>query len=303
VVMDRIDEAECIIRRACHLNKSSLPENLGLVRHAELQKWKKSVERPHFLDTFYSKAMGLRNIILFIVWVATALVYYGLVIALSDQSSPGRSMFVGNFFLNNALAGAIELPTLVACVYLLQFGRKRSQMITLVSAGILIFVAILASLKEEMTFSLIFMLAGKACIQGAFNILYIFTSELYPTIIRNSAVGLCSMVGRVGAGASGYIAILSDITLPIVPMTIFCLFSLFAGVLIYFLPETRDLPLPDTLFDAVTMLKNNNSYRCASGIEKTQLNEEEASEHDDEYKPDPNSSKTNARNGSPAAKT
>jgi hypothetical protein len=37
-------------------------------------------------------------------------VYYGLVIALSDQSSPGRSMFVGNFFLNNALAGAIELP-------------------------------------------------------------------------------------------------------------------------------------------------------------------------------------------------
>jgi hypothetical protein len=197
--MNKIDDAERIIRRACRLNKSSLPSDLGLVRHAELRKWK-SVQRPHFIDTFQSKAMGLRNIILFFVWISTALCYYGLVIALSDQSSPGRnnffsddkilfsgrSMFVGNFFLNNALAGAIELPTLVACVYLLQFGRKRSQGITLISGGLLIFIAILASLKEEMTFSLLFMLAGKACIQGAFNILYIFTSELYPTIIRNS---------------------------------------------------------------------------------------------------------------------
>jgi hypothetical protein len=119
----------------------------------------------------------------------------------------------------------------------------------------------LATLKEEMTFSLIFMLAGKASIQGAFNILYIFTSELYPTIIRNSAVGLCSMIGRVGAGTAGYIAILSDVTLPIVPMAIFCLFSLFAGCLVYFLPETRDLPLPDTLFVSHCTLKLN--YKCS----------------------------------------
>jgi hypothetical protein len=62
-------------------------------------------------------------------------------------------MFVGNFFLNNALAGAIELPTLFICVYLLQFGRKRSQVITLISAGTLIFIAILTSLREEMTVS------------------------------------------------------------------------------------------------------------------------------------------------------
>lgn len=79
-------------------------------------------------------------------------------------------------------------------------------------------------------------------------------------------------------------------------MTIFCLFSLFAGVLIYFLPETRDLPLPDTLFDAVTMLKNNDSYRCAAGIEKNQLSDESNEHEDEEYKPDPNS-KANTQNG------
>ncbi|KAE9555776.1 hypothetical protein FO519_000990 [Halicephalobus sp. NKZ332] len=257
IVMNRIDEAAHIIRKACRWNKSSLPSDLELVRHAEMRKWVKHNRRPHFLYSFRSKDMQKRNIIIFIIWIATALVYYGIVIALSDQSSPGRAMFVGNFFLNNAVAGAIELPTLMGCVFLLQFGRKRSQMITLCSAGVLILMAMVSSYKKEMTWSLVFMLAGKVCIQGAFNILYIFTSELYPTVIRNSAVGMCSMIARMGAGASGYIAILFDVTLPFVPMTIFCVFSLFAGALVWKLPETMDVPLPETMYDAV-MLKTDS---------------------------------------------
>ncbi|VDM44511.1 unnamed protein product [Toxocara canis] len=194
IVMNRVKEAERIIRRACHLNKTSLPSDLGLVRHAEKQKWLKNNERPHFLLLFISSDLRIRSVLVFIVWMSTALVYYGLVIALSDQSSPGRSMFVGNFFLNNAIAGAIELPTLMGCVYLLRFGRKRSQMITLIGGGTLIGIAIIVSTRQHTTLALVFMLAGKVCIQGAFNVLYIFTSELYPTIIRNSAVGVCSMV-------------------------------------------------------------------------------------------------------------
>lgn len=55
------------------------------------------------------------------------------------------------------------------------------------------------------------------------------------------------MVARMGAGASGYIAILSDVTMPLVPMTIFACFSLLAGCLVLLLPETQGLPLPDTI--------------------------------------------------------
>ncbi|CAK5074564.1 unnamed protein product [Meloidogyne enterolobii] len=283
IVTNRVDEAEKIIRKlrsACHFNKSSLPSDLELVRHSEMRKWIDHNQRPHFLHSFKSPTMAFRNVIIGLVWIATALVYYGIVIALSDQSTPGRAMFAGNFFLNNAIAGAIELPTLIACVFLLhKGGRKWSQVISLICAGTLIFAAMCLSLRGEMAFSLLFLLAGKACIQGAFNILYIFTSELYPTVIRNSAVGTCSMIARIGSAASGYIAILSDVTLPIVPMAVFCVFSLFAGVLIYFLPETRDLPLPETMYDAVRMLNSSGErYRCIGGNQAA-----DGGEHEDDF--------------------
>ncbi|CAJ0586591.1 unnamed protein product, partial [Mesorhabditis spiculigera] len=282
ILINRVDEAEIIIRKACHYNKSSLPSDLELVRHAEQRKWMKQNEKPSFIHLFRSKELRARMSILLVVWIATALVYYGLVIALSDQSSPGRSVFDGNFFLNNAIAGAIELPTLVMCVFLLRYGRKRSQMITLFGAAALIMVAMVATTQRRTTLALLFMLLGKACIQGSFNILYIFTSELNPTIVRNSAVGISSMIARMGSGASGYIAILSDVTLPIVPMLIFAVFAGFAGILVFFLPETQGLPLPDTIWDAVTMLKTQKTPSCTS-FQRSR--EEEKVEMEEAYKP------------------
>lgn len=262
IVNNRVREAERYIRKACRFNKSSLPSDLELVKHAEQRKWVKRNERANILHLLKSRVLLFRTLMIFIVWIATALVYYGLVIALSDQSAPGRALFSGNFFVNNAIAGAIELPTLLACVFLMKFGRKRSQMITLIGAGILICIAMAAINAKWQITSLVFMLLGKVFIQGGFNILYIFTSELYPTVIRNSAVGASSMIARTGSAASSYIAILSDVTLPIVPMIIFAVFSLIAGSLVIFLPETRDQPLPDTLQDAVTFLKSDLKYRC-----------------------------------------
>ncbi|CAD5216167.1 unnamed protein product [Bursaphelenchus xylophilus] len=272
IVNNRVEEAERYIRRACRdppfpfslckFNKSSLPCDLELVKHAEQRKWVRQDQRANIVHILKSRILCVRTLIINFVWISTALVYYGLVIALSDQSAPGRVLFSGNFFVNNAIAGAIELPTLIFCVFLMKFGRKRSQMVTLIAAALFIFAAMAAISKKNQMVALGFLLVGKIFIQGAFNILYIFTSELYPTVIRNSAVGFNSMIARVGSGVASYIAILSDVTLAIVPMMIFSTFSLVAGFVVLFLPETRDRPLPDTLQDAVTFLESDANYHC-----------------------------------------
>jgi hypothetical protein len=40
---------------------------------------------------------------------------------------------------------------------------------------------------------------GKLSITFAFNSIYVFTAELFPTATRSSALAACSLVGRLGS--------------------------------------------------------------------------------------------------------
>lgn len=40
---------------------------------------------------------------------------------------------------------------------------------------------------------------GKLAITFAFNSMYVFSAELFPTRVRSSALGACSLLGRLGS--------------------------------------------------------------------------------------------------------
>ena len=42
-------------------------------------------------------------------------------------------------------------------------------------------------------------LCGKLCIASAFQVVYIISSEIFATSVRNSALGIVSALARVGA--------------------------------------------------------------------------------------------------------
>lgn len=51
-----------------------------------------------------------------------------------------------------------------------------------------------------------FSLLGKMFVTAVMMMLYSYTSEVFPTAVRSSAVGLCSTFGRIGSTVAPLIA-------------------------------------------------------------------------------------------------
>ena len=85
---------------------------------------------------------------------------------------------------------------------------------------------------------------------ASFAIVYVYTAEMFPTTIRNQAVGTCSLVARIGGITSLLLDLLKVYWLP-APVFIMGVVATIAGAVAVFFPETLGQKLPDTMEDAL----------------------------------------------------
>jgi len=91
-------------------------------------------------------------------------------------------------------------------------------------------------------------LMGKLCLAASFAVVYIHSGELFPTTIRNSAMGIVSVAARFGGICAPFIVLLGD-TLPNAQFTVFGLLAVTAGLANLKLPETLGKALPESISD------------------------------------------------------
>ena len=103
--------------------------------------------------------------------------------------------------------------------------------------------------KIYRTAIIVFYLVGKCFSDASFLVVWLVTAELYPTNLRNQAVGTCSTISRVFGLVAPFVARLAVYWSPL-PMLILGLPSIFSACLVYFLPETKYIELPATMKDA-----------------------------------------------------
>ena len=66
----------------------------------------------------------------------------------------------------------------------------------MVSGVACIGAGLLAGYKELVALQILLSLIGKFGASACFAIVYVYTAELFPTIIRNTAIGACSTIAR-----------------------------------------------------------------------------------------------------------
>ncbi|CAI9729340.1 Hypothetical predicted protein [Octopus vulgaris] len=94
---------------------------------------------------------------------------------------------------------------------------------------------------------------GRLFISAAFGIVYLYSLELYPTCIRNGALGTLSTFARIGGALAPYTLNVSDLVPGkvgrIIPMVLMGALSIIAGLLSLLLPETDNRKMMDNFSD------------------------------------------------------
>ncbi|KAL8599722.1 hypothetical protein ACOMHN_024773 [Nucella lapillus] len=91
-------------------------------------------------------------------------------------------------------------------------------------------------------------MVGMIGASGMFSGVFFYTPELFPTNIRNQALGLSSFTGRLGGMLAPFMVDLEEIAVW-APGALIGSLCFLVMVLVHFLPETRGRELPNTVHD------------------------------------------------------
>ena len=141
-------------------------------------------------DLFRSSQLPI-TIAFFICWPVVTLLYYGL------SLSADKIHMTDNLYVSFILVSLIEIPAYIFLPMLIDvWGRKPLFVFTQLVPGICCIVA--AFITPGTAIFAILALSAKLGAAAAFNTTFMYTAQLYPTSIRNSAVGTCSTIARLG---------------------------------------------------------------------------------------------------------
>jgi len=245
-VNHRLEEAEQILSKVAKVNRRMMPDaRLSGVN---------SNTHASFANLFAPCQMAICTMILCFTWFVSGMVYYGISLASDDLG--------GDMYRDFILTSIVEIPGNVLVIVLSdRFGRKKTMIIAMIMAGLsCIGVAIIPNHSHIPKFKwsrVTLGTFGKLCICVSFNTLYIWSVEIYPTIVRSQGMGLLSVVSRCGAASAPWVAQWLRHAHVMLPFALMGGLTLIGAFLCLLLHETKGRATAETLEMATSEVEPN----------------------------------------------
>ncbi|CAK5006901.1 unnamed protein product [Meloidogyne enterolobii] len=269
VAAGRPDLAISSLQRIAKLNGRSLPPGRLIEGN------KATINARGKLTDLFSPTLAGTTFRLWILWTVNAFCYYGIVLLTTvlfqsgDECHGGISKQILNNSINNETV-VTEPPIILECKPLLKkdyidlisttfsefpgliltailiewLGRKRTMAMEFGVFALFSFLLIFCVKRYWLT---TFIFISRAFISGAFQCVYVYTPEVYPTTLRALGLGASSSMARLGAIVTPFIAQVASGNSLLIPIITYSCASLIGLVTALSLPiETKGRQMMET---------------------------------------------------------
>ncbi|CAH0714208.1 unnamed protein product, partial [Brenthis ino] len=231
-----------VLKRMVKMNKIN-------IKIEDLEKLNKNTLKQAYNISIDGKKEGLKDlficteslkrlVVAFVTRIAISYIYYGLV---------ANSVWLpGNKYVYFLLGAIMSFPGELLSLYLMnKIGRKLPLVYGYTFCGLMC-VAYGFVPESYRWVKITFFLAGKLIASACFTGIVTYTMELFPTSVRGTVLGLCTMAYSGGVMLGLLTPMLTSISSVLAPIT-FGIAAVISSALITLVPETRHLPLYDTI--------------------------------------------------------
>lgn len=239
LTVGRVQESADVLKKAAECNRRPTETILD-----DLVAFRQDISDPkskgNILDLLRTPNMRLKTLVMWFNWCVCGLCFYGV--------SQYAGQIDGDIFFNVGLSAILEVPVLLVCIYTVRrFGRKKSIIFGNCFAGIgMLLISFVP--PDSSVIILICASCGIIGINLSFPALYLYSGEIFPTVVRNIGMGSSSMAARVGTMLAPFVGSLSQTSHLLSPI-IFGVSTIIGAAFMLFLTETKGISLPETLED------------------------------------------------------
>ncbi|XP_011497594.1 PREDICTED: organic cation transporter protein-like [Ceratosolen solmsi marchali] len=240
LAVGKINDAEVILTKAAEKNRIPLSNVTEVINEHRSQTKLQGDQDQKYNVTHLFRTPNLRvkTICVCVNWFVSGMCFFGLAQYMGQLD--------GNIFINTAVSAAVEIPGTIVILYLIsRVSRLRILIGACTVSGT---VLLLIMLFDNPTIRVTLAAIGIAGMSISFPTIYLYSSEVFPTVVRNVGVGTGSTCARIGSMIAPYIATMGNIQ-PWLPPFLFGIGLIIGACLCLLLPETMNCDLPETIED------------------------------------------------------